>query len=150
MQGARSESGLLYSFKKRKILYTVATFISYSFMLFVLYFPTFYSNNLLSIPLYFLWFLLLYIFLLNICFKKIEIYSDKVIIYRYILKDNVIKISNIHSTNSSDFGISWLTGEVLIIKEKTKYYINFFYAIPSLTYKQTWEAENLIKNLIKD
>lgn len=70
MQGARSESGLLYSFKKRKILYTVATFISYSFMLFVLYFPTFYSNNLLSIPLYFLWFLLLYIFLLNICFKK--------------------------------------------------------------------------------
>lgn len=66
MQGARSESGLLYCFKKRKILYTVATFISYSFMLFVLYFPTFYSNNLLSISLYFLWFLLLYIFLLNI------------------------------------------------------------------------------------
>ena len=95
-------------------------------MLFVLYFPTFYSNNLLSIPLYFLWFLLLYIFLLNICFKKIEIYSDKVIIYRYILKDNVIKVSNMHSTNSSDFGISWLTGEVLIIKEKTKCYINFF------------------------
>lgn len=139
---------LLYRLNKRNAFYASATFICDIFMLFMLYFPTFYSDGWMFALLFVLWILLLYVLFSSVLFKNLEIFQDEIKITYRLFGSLQIDAKDICTTVNSNFGISWLVGETLIIKKKSKF-IKRFYLIRALTSEQSREIETAIKKLVE-
>ena len=98
--------------------------------------------------LFVLWILLLYVLFSSVLFKNLEIFQDEIKITYRLFGSLRINTKDICTTVNSNFGISWLIGETLIIKRKSKF-IKRFYLIRALTSEQGREIETAIKKLVE-
>ena len=140
------EPELLYRLGKRNPLMVLIDFIGYSFLLLV--------PGLLTAIYYRGWMQVLGIlgslFLGRLLYKLIffnyiEIYSDRIVINRYIFGDTIIKSEDLAYCRTYYFPFA--PNQVWIAK-KRKYFFYRVYAIESLTSKQADEIERQINLII--
>ena len=140
------EPELLYRLGKRNPLMVLIDFIGYSFLLLV--------PGLLTAIYYRGWMQVLGIlgslFLGRLLYKLIffnyiEIYSDRIVINRYIFGDTIIKCEDLAYCRTYYFPFA--PNQVWIAK-KRKYFFYRVYALESLTSKQADEIERQINLII--
>ena len=140
------ESELLYRLGKRNPLMVLIDFIGYSFLLLV--------PGLLTAIYYRGWMQMLGIlgslFLGRLLYKLIffnyiEIYSDRIVINRYIFGDTIIKSEDLAYCRTYYFPFA--PNQVWIAK-KRKYFLYRVYAVESLTSKQADELRSQIARIM--